>query len=291
MKELSKLINEIMDEYKTITDTSFDLFNENDSKAQNEVIETLREFQKEGNDNFNLEFITINDEEYVYKPKTNDLEKTIDLLETLIKNKKIKELIFNVNDKENKRYGYYLVSENNFNDWKSLFKKPRQVELPLIEEKNTSNENEDEKSSYIEMLVRRYKHSKETEAMNENPSYNRFWDVIEKANWGELTSKFEKYDAISKCAQNLVDELKDKDKISEFQNETVDKREQLSEVIKKNSKEILSNDLLWDISAHIVGLGKKCYDNVMENPTEWEKYKDSYVENFEYAIFEAYSLI
>ena len=280
-----------MDEYKTITDTSFDLFNENDSKAQNEVIETLREFQKEGNDNFNLEFITINDEEYVYKPKTNDLEKTIDLLENLIKNKKIKELIFNVNDKENKRYGYYLVSENNFNDWKSLFKKPRQVELPLIEEKNTSKENEDEKLSYIEMLVKRYKHSKETETMNETHSYNLFWDVIEKANWGELTSKFEKYDAISKCAQNLADELKDKDKISEFQNETVDKREQLSEVIKKNSKEILSNDLLWDISAHIVGLGKECYDNVMENPTEWEKYKDSYVENFEYAIFEAYSLI
>lgn len=291
MKELSKLINEIMDEYKTITDTSFDLFNENDSKAQNEVIETLLEFQKEGNDNFKLEFITINDEEYVYKPKTNDLEKTIDLLETLIKNKKIKELIFNVNDKENKRYGYYLVSENNFNDWKSLFKKPRQVELPLIEEKNTSNENEDEKLSYIEMLVRRYKHSKESEIMNETTSYNIFWDVIEKANWGELTSKFEKYDAISKCAQKLADELKDKDKISEFQNETVDKREQLSKVIKENSKEILSNDLLWDISAHIVGLGKECYDNVMENPTEWEKYKDSYVENFEYAIFEAYSLI
>lgn len=291
MKELSKLINEIMDEYKTITDTSFDLFNENDSKAQREVIETLREFQKEGNDNFNLEFITNNDEEYVYKPKTNDLEKTIDLLENLIKNKKIKELIFNVNDKENKRYGYYLVSENNFNDWKSLFKKPRQVELPLIEEKNTSKENEDKKLSYIEMLVKRYKHSKETEIMNETHSYNLFWDVIEKANWGELTSKFEKYDAISKCAQNLADELKDKDKISEFQNETVDKREQLSKVIKENSKEILSNDLLWDISAHIVGLGKKCYDNVMENPTEWEKYKDSYVENFEYAIFEAYSLI
>lgn len=46
----------------------------------------------------------------------------------------------------------------------------------------------------------------------------------------------------------------------------------------------VSDDRLWDLTAHIVGLGEKVYNKIMKHPELIEKYKNSYKENFEYTF-------
>ena len=303
MKELSKLFNEIMDEYKTITDTCFDLFDENDTNAQNDVIKTLREFQKKGDNDIKLEFITKNDEEYIFNPQKNDLGKTIDFLEKLLSENKVSELILNTKTNNENRYGYYLISNNNFNNLKSFFKKPKPSELPLIENDEESQSEMD--VPYLEMLIKRYKESKKNETSNINEfdtdlenhdQLKSFWDTIEKIDWKNTSKEEKKTDAITKCAKIIAKELKTKENLIDFQNKVVDIRKNLSneivkEIDKKNNLDTISNYELWDISSHIVGCGKNDYEKVESNPSKWIDYKDCYVENFEYAICEAFDYL
>ena len=46
----------------------------------------------------------------------------------------------------------------------------------------------------------------------------------------------------------------------------------------------VSDDGLWDLTAHIVGLGKEVYYKVVNDPVLIVNYKDDCVENFGYAF-------
>ena len=47
---------------------------------------------------------------------------------------------------------------------------------------------------------------------------------------------------------------------------------------------MLSDDSFWDLTSHIVGLGKDVYISVLKEPKTIENYLNSYKENFSYCF-------
>lgn len=113
------------------------------------------------------------------------------------------------------------------------------------------------------------------------------WAVIERLNWINVKSSDEIND-ISEFLKNNYDE-KIISNVAEFAKL---KRKELSEILTKYEKQInvrnfynVSDDGFWDLTAHVVGLGKDFYHLVLMKP-EIARTVNA-VENFEYIFTKA----
>ena len=121
-----------------------------------------------------------------------------------------------------------------------------------------------------------------------------YWDMIQKLSWYTLTQevcngKIKSHEAIENCANILINEFElTRTEIAEFNNFVVEKRRALSkrlcEWIKENDLSIMDLDDMWDLCAHIVGLGENMYYFVWDNPRIMYTIKKGLIgdENFEF---------
>ena len=126
-----------------------------------------------------------------------------------------------------------------------------------------------------------------------------YWDMIQKLGWYNLTQavvngELQPYEAISNCSQVLINEFElDECEIADFNNFVVEKRIELSkrltEWIKEKDLSIMDLDDMWDLCAHIVGLGESMYYFVWDNPRIMYTLKRGLIgdENFEFIFDEA----
>lgn len=126
----------------------------------------------------------------------------------------------------------------------------------------------------LKELIKRKKHIHE----------ERMWNIILNIGWGVKSTN---YNYIRYNLWNTYTE-KEINKISEFSRF---KRKQLQNILKDYENKIgiksyynVSDDGFWDLTAHIVGLGKQWYYLVIQNPDIAKDISDNhmYVENFEY---------
>lgn len=112
----------------------------------------------------------------------------------------------------------------------------------------------------------------------------RMWDIIIDLGWGVKSTNYKL------IRLSIYDRYSEKEinKLAEF---SKFKRKELQNRLKEYEKQIgipsyynISDDGFWDLSAHIVGLGKEWYYLVMKNPEIAKDISDNhmYVENFEY---------
>lgn len=120
------------------------------------------------------------------------------------------------------------------------------------------------------------------------------WQVIDECNWKELSKKGKYY---FKNFEELEAELKEKlkAKYTEKQLKMIqtllrNKVIELQDILnnyppaKNGDYYEVSDDEFWDLSAHIVGLGKKEFDKICKNPELAKELaiNGDYFENFEY---------
>jgi len=113
---------------------------------------------------------------------------------------------------------------------------------------------------------------------------DKMWAMIFDIGWGikSLDYKF--------IRKNLLDRYLDKDllRLKEF---VKYKRKELCKILTEYEIKIriknyfrVSDDGFWDLTAHIVGLGKERYDSIIENPEIAQEISINYMykENFQY---------
>ena len=112
------------------------------------------------------------------------------------------------------------------------------------------------------------------------------WDIIFDIGWGIKTVD---YKLLKKY---LLDNYSDKEikRIKEF---AIFKRRELKVVLNKFENDIgvpgyyaVGDDGFWDLTAHIVGLGKVRYESVMKDPSiaRLMSINNMFKENFEYSF-------
>lgn len=123
----------------------------------------------------------------------------------------------------------------------------------------------------------------------------KYWSYIHKINWYKLTKNQDHISARNNVTKTILNFNLSIEEMYEFYNWVVTKRENLLMFIKgylKGDKDLekdyyLSDDVLWDLSAHIVGLGEAMYHYVMFSPSMIRLIYDDVVENFEYPFHAA----
>ena len=117
-----------------------------------------------------------------------------------------------------------------------------------------------------------------------------FWEHIGMIDWYSLTKEYS-FEANDKLKEKLILDYSNSKFIGEFKNFIVEKRKKLQDKIEEYVDEFgvnipFSDDTLWDISAHIVGMGKTMYEFAMNNPKIINLMLETndYMENFEYAF-------
>ena len=119
--------------------------------------------------------------------------------------------------------------------------------------------------------------------MNE-PSVN-YWKVLEFADWKNCKD----YELIGKRMRQVF-APETLDKAEAFYNSKLDELQRVLEdhaekkTGDRNDYFGLSDDSFWDLRAHIIGLGEKFYQSVLENPEIAKKMadQDDFEENFGY---------
>lgn len=122
----------------------------------------------------------------------------------------------------------------------------------------------------------------------------KFWDVIGEINWRGLC-KDKNHNKPYDISKERLNQITNNNDTWKYQIEDTAKayrlilEEKLHEYsLKKYNNRykfpIVSNDTLWDLTAHIVGCGKEVYNSVMRYPQTIEDYLNEYVENFEYTF-------
>jgi len=111
---------------------------------------------------------------------------------------------------------------------------------------------------------------------------NQIWSIIDAIGWGNITTD---NDSIKVALSKVYD----KRKIESIGEMASRLRERLAKRVEKyeaqNQIENLFNvgdDGFWDVTAHIVGLGKEAYDKAMKDPSSFVEL--DYEENFEYSF-------
>ena len=118
----------------------------------------------------------------------------------------------------------------------------------------------------------------------------KYWDYIHQINWYKLTKNQDNISARNDMVQKLLNLELNIEEMYDFYNWVVIKRENILMFIKgylKGNPEIerdyhLSDDVLWDLAAHVVGLGEAMYYYVMKDPSIIKLIYNDIVENFEY---------
>lgn len=123
------------------------------------------------------------------------------------------------------------------------------------------------------------------------------WEVIKLINWGELVKENNRQDAIDKGKEILKTLMLSDEEFEFHKNKIRLYRESLEEFIngfsllKFGKSNIFPNNMMkhgvgddgfWDLCAHIIGLGYKVHESIINDPMLLINYEDEYVENFEY---------
>lgn len=112
-----------------------------------------------------------------------------------------------------------------------------------------------------------------------------YWKIIEFANWGKRTD-------YKKIGKEMFSVFKP-EIIKETEEFYREKLSELKDILKNHAEKktgnrhgyyTVSDDGFWDLRAHIIGLGKEYYNQVLENPELAKELADNrgYVENFGY---------
>lgn len=133
---------------------------------------------------------------------------------------------------------------------------------------------------------------------NLNIGENYYWNIIEDMKWFYISRDYG-YEANDKVAQYLIERNYTVEEISKIHNFVVEQREIVKNFIygflrgcprHEKEKYKLNDDGTWDLSSHIVGMGKQMVDLVLGNPDLIFTLQKIKIENFEYgfdkAIFE-----
>lgn len=122
----------------------------------------------------------------------------------------------------------------------------------------------------------------------ENNEEAKMWDAISKMRWATISAEF--YTKASDVIEEyLVRNYVAKD-IVKLHNFVVDKRKYLMNTLEDflDETEIdeydVSDDTLWDLCSHIVGMGEEMFYFVIDNPSVIDKIIPTVVENFEYGF-------
>lgn len=121
-----------------------------------------------------------------------------------------------------------------------------------------------------------------------------YWKIIEDLNWGYYCMLYERNITNKKPYKVLREEIKKKyilsyEEISLF---VKDKRRNLQNYLRNWRKkqteqyDFGSDDGFWDVTTHVIGLGKNFYNFIIKNPyyiSEMYR-KNLYIENFEYSF-------
>ena len=124
------------------------------------------------------------------------------------------------------------------------------------------------------------------------------WEMIRNLNWDSKSRNHDDFNANDAIAESLIDNYS-VDEIASLKNFVVRKRIELQGFIYGyckgnddfNRKLKLGDDGIWDLSAHIVGLGEGMYESVYKHPNILLELQKEYVENFEYGFDKAIYLI
>lgn len=123
------------------------------------------------------------------------------------------------------------------------------------------------------------------------------WEVIKLINWGELVKENSRQDAIDKGKEILKTLMLSDEEFEFHKNKIRLYRKSLEEFIngfsllKFGKSNIFPNNMMkrgvgddgfWDLCAHIIGLGYKVHESIINDPMLLINYEDEYVENFEY---------
>ena len=120
---------------------------------------------------------------------------------------------------------------------------------------------------------------------------DELWEIVEDLEWKNAKSQKRYHITISKklIKKYFYD-------IEEIQIFVRSKRKQIKDFLKEwqneqnsrfnNHYHLGSDDGFWDLTAHIVGLGKKVYNSVLIHPKKASDMalEHNYVENFEYSF-------
>ena len=128
-------------------------------------------------------------------------------------------------------------------------------------------------------------------------TYN-FWDIIKELDWVNLCKDETKKPYIQ--ARIKLDKIVGNNDrwLSEIKSTVVAYRRILQEKLREYSLKVygeryifpsISDDSLWDLTAHIVGCGKEDYEYVMNDPAYVLCYLDTYKENFEYTFCDKFN--
>lgn len=115
---------------------------------------------------------------------------------------------------------------------------------------------------------------------------DRFWKLVEKIGW-----KTKSFDT-DKLGIDLLNYVTDVQEIKDMREISGELRNRIDPIVynyaEKHPKFHFwgGDDSFWDFTAHIVGLGKKYYYEVLKNPKSMAIAGEDYEENFEY-IFTA----
>lgn len=130
---------------------------------------------------------------------------------------------------------------------------------------------------------------------NINVTENYYWNIIEDIKWYYLSRDYG-YEANDKVAEYLIERKYSVEEIANLHNFIVNQREIIKNFIHaflrgcpKHEKEMykLGDDGTWDLSSHIVGMGKQMMDLVLGNPELIFTLQKIKVENFEYGFDKA----
>ena len=113
-----------------------------------------------------------------------------------------------------------------------------------------------------------------------------FWNLVEEIGWGTKTTDTKKLKRTLRREYNeeFINAMKDNAVRQRRALATIMDEHALKETGSIASYWGVSDDSFWDLTAHIVGLGKEVYDFICKNPIYAKTIK--YKENFEYIFNE-----
>ena len=115
-----------------------------------------------------------------------------------------------------------------------------------------------------------------------------FWNLVKEIGWGTKTTD-------TKIIKRTLNREYNEEFIKSMKDIAIRQRRALATIMDEHAlKETgsiggywgVSDDGFWDLTAHIVGLGKEVYDFICKNPIYAKTIK--YKENFEYMFNEEY---
>ena len=131
----------------------------------------------------------------------------------------------------------------------------------------------------------------------------KFWDVVKEIGWREACDMHHRNEDVNandiakrkfnKIKESFTDKTEQFNFCSQVEKVYDDYRNVLVDAVHSYSAKkygdryvfpSVSDDGLWDLTAHIVGLGKEVYYKVVNDPVLIVNYKDDCVENFGYAF-------